>query len=505
MFFAKRISDHLLSYLDSLAATLLTHFTDANNPIRFSFSSGYWRLLRANNLAITSTSGAFTGEDHITVTFSVPSGGQNYNGDRTVKLYINGQYQGQTTTYLYPIRINGISGYATLLPTATTQEIDELKIWSRELSAAEVAAHWNTRLNIASLPPDLTHYYDFDTEGGSNGKYNRVTGTETLVFHNSGADPSFAAETAPIIDLRVDSVKGGANLLTGDTAIQVVGSDLDTITSITIDGEEQTILGGATSSLLTFDLVQTEFAYGTFDMVFSAPDGDITKPVVVAPPANKSLVTIGTYIETGSERIQANPDIAAGDIIRYDTAAGLTIYPSGSVEFTGQAPAITFYWDYFDVSVGIWQDGAQNTITQEPAGPDSPPTAVNLSIGSTAYNQLSTIPVTTILSSCAAGEGGDLTLTSVTPGTNCQSVSIVGPNVVIRPAYNVSGAIQVSYTITESGTGLTATASLNGTISALNMAMAHTRVFQATANARMTVTRTSNNQSGIDTKTVTVT
>jgi hypothetical protein len=96
----------------------------------------------------------------------------------------------------------------------------------------------------------------------------------------------------------------------------------------------------------------------------------------------------------------------------------------------------------------------------------SPPTAGPVSLGSLAYDTNFSVTVATILAQCSASEGGSLSLTSVTPVLRCTSATINGANVDVDPEIHQSGELRFNYTITESGSSLTASSYASGTLGA---------------------------------------
>ncbi len=354
MFFGKRGSVY-----DS-KATGVSHATNVYAP-KWYFDSGVWTMHQNNALQFTS-GGGFSGDDHLTITMSAPTG-VTFNESRVARLYINGVFEAENANFPKLIVINSLCGKTGSFPTTETFEFDEVKIWNKVLSDAEVTENWNTRLDVDNLPSDLIKYFTFDDENGDTGHENHVTGLQELVFVNSTDDPYFAAETAPILNLRVDTVNGGADIRTGDTAIAVVGVGLDTITTVTIEGETQFINSGATDTLLEFDLVQVGYTYGDFAVDFSDGTNTIQRTVTIIPAAGKTFVSVGAYIEPDlSERLLASPDMVTGDTVRYDEIAGLEILSSLAFEYTGVLNQIVFEWDYFHD--GAWQSAASATINR---------------------------------------------------------------------------------------------------------------------------------------------
>lgn len=348
-------------------ACLLTHPTDSY-PLRFFLIGGQWLVDQANTNYILSTGTSYTGSENICVTFSDPAG-EFYNGDRTARLYINGVLDKEVTTFARKLVLGGINGRGGSASTIDC-DIDEVKIWSRVLTDAEVALNYNTRLNLSALPSDLLKYFTFDTDNGASGYENHVTGLDEISFINITADPVFEAETHPIIDLRIDSVNGGNPLKTGDTAIVIAGDGMDTVTSITIDGETQVINAGATAASLDFDLSQNSYTYGSFDLVISDGTNSLTIVVSVEPVSGKDYVIVGAFIEPDTdERVVTSPDLQAGWVIMWQSVSGLTILSSGALEYAGVATQITFSVEVFDSSV--WSDPVVYTITRLDAG-DAP-------------------------------------------------------------------------------------------------------------------------------------
>ena len=354
MFFGKRGSVY-----DS-KSTGVSHATNVL-ALKWYFANGVWEV-HANNYLQFTSGGGYSGDNHLTLTMSSPTG-ELLNDNRVARFYIDGVFVSENVEFPKTIAINSLCGKTGSFPTAEDYEFDEVKIWNKVLSDAEVTENWNTRLDINNLPADLIKYFTFDSDDGASGLENHVTGLDELVFVNSTDDPYFAAETAPILNLRVDSVNAGADIRTGDTSIAVVGVGLDTITTVTIEGETQFINSGATDTLLEFDLVQVGYTYGDFVVTFSDGTNSILRTVTIIPALGKTYVAVGAYIEPDlSERLLASPDMVTGDTVRYDEIAGLEILPSLAFEYTGVLNQIVFEWDYFHD--GAWQSAASATINR---------------------------------------------------------------------------------------------------------------------------------------------
>ena len=240
----------------------------------------------------------------------------------------------------------------------------------------------NPLLTLDSVPTNLTYtswfqenWHWVSAEGTQVHLVDDGT-TEVLTAYDAAGDQTPTATlqsdlahfwTAVSVELKessstisITSVNSGNPVATGATNIPVVGTGLDTVTSITIEGDSQTIDAGATDTNLTFDLVQNSFAFGTYTITFGDGVSTVDSTITVEEAAGKTSVVIGSFIEPDTnERIVTSPDLQTGWILEYDTIAGLTILDSGAVEYTGELTEITFDVRVFDNSA--W--GATQSIT----------------------------------------------------------------------------------------------------------------------------------------------
>lgn len=164
--------------------------------------------------------------------------------------------------------------------------------------------------------------------------------------------------------ITITSINAGANVKTGDVNIAVVGTGLNTVTSITIEGDAQTIDAGATDTDLTFDLVQDSYAFGTFNISFSDGTNTTVSTVTIAEADTVDIVTVGSYIEPDTDqRVVTSPDLAEGWVIEYEAVSGLTILDSGAIEYSGGLSTITFDVRVFDGST--WSAAVEYTINTD--------------------------------------------------------------------------------------------------------------------------------------------
>ena len=347
----------------------------------------------------------------------------------------------------------------------------------------------------------------FENVNNATQDWRRKAGNDLDGAGAGGIDIGFTIPaTIPAPVPNIGDVDTDGSIRSDQTNISINGSTLAGITGVTLtDGTStvaQTIIGSPTEPEVVIDAVQGVLPFGALTLEVTDGSNPDTEAVTLTPPTLNdyvALVNPGTDATTVFFNATTTPQ--TGDQVEWVklTTNGhtVTITPSGSFSISGGTGVDSFSIRWRETATDTW--GAWATMDLENAILSANPVAAT-----TEYNIALSVPVATILAAATAGEGGALSLSSVTPGANCASAVINGANVDMTPSDNVSGLMVVSYTVSEAGAG-TANSVINTTINVINPAVSHVVVFNSTSTVELDVTRPSNNLTNNSQNAVTVT
>lgn len=142
-----------------------------------------------------------------------------------LKYYVNGEFIGQTNFGQYIGNSWGLGlGYSPSYTGAVQADLDDLRIWERALTQAEIKQHMHYELSGTEV--DLAMYYDFEhTSGNTNTVTSEGTSTHAITL-NGGALILSTSPVANITDEYQSVVKGkwSKNNVMNVAGLNVLGS-----------------------------------------------------------------------------------------------------------------------------------------------------------------------------------------------------------------------------------------------------------------------------------------
>ena len=335
----------------------------------------------------------------------------------------------------------------------------------------------------------------FENTNSTTQDWRRKTGNDLDGAGLGGIDVGFTIPSAIPAPLPSITNIDTDNIITSDqTSVEINGTVLAGVTVVSLVSGSvesiQSIQGSPTSTQVLFNAVQGELPYGP--VVAEVDDGasvGTANITLITPAANQyvGVVNPGTDITTVFYNATTTPQ--TGDQLEWVSLSGngyaATVQPNGTFSIAGGVGADTIQIRWREEALEAWGDWI--TITAA-TGVSANPVAG----GTTPFNAMAIIPVSTVLASASPINGGAMSIDSVSPGANCESAAINGSNVDITPSANVSGALVVNYTVSEAGETETASSVINVTVSDAVLSQPYVWVFATSATPELTVTRGSN-------------
>src|SRR6185503_5963457 len=308
----------------------------------------------------------------------------------------------------------------------------------------------------------------------SDGNTGTATATVTMTVTGVNDNPTANNDAATVVE---DSSATVVTVLANDSFAPDTGETL-TVTAVTqgTGGGTVTLVAGVVSYAPAANFSGTEtFTYTISDGNGGTATGTVTMTVTAVndnPTANNDIATV---VEDSSATVVT---VLANDSFAPDTGETLTVTSvtpgsnGGTVTLVAgvvsYAPAANFAGtETFTYTIGDGNTGtATATVTMTVTGVNANPTAAN--DAATVVEDSSATVVTVLANDSFAPDTGEtLTVTSVTPGSNGGTVTLVAGVVTYAPAANFSGTETFTYTISD-GNGGTATGTVTMTVTAVN-------------------------------------
>ncbi len=205
-----------------------------------------------------------------------------------------------------------------------------------------------------------------------------VCAHESDFYASAKAISSFAI--APTVSAFTITTVDTDNIIrVGQTGIQIVGTGLTGVTTLTMEkgaiSRTLTTTGTTTATLMTFNFTEANqggLPYGIVDLVISNGSTEYIKQITITPATGNGIVTVlNPNIEAGSVMDDATGDVppANGDVVEWENAAQITIYANLFAEFANGVTELRLrFWDASDSTWSAWVDQTISTaLTITPA------------------------------------------------------------------------------------------------------------------------------------------